>query len=203
MSRFQRPLPLPKSPRSSFVQRSPIILMRRPYRSWRSPCRILKSTGKCSWNFRWSLKMKSAGPAPRKGWRVGRQIALLTRSAIVSDGTRSATDRLCWDLPAPFLMSFANLPKRSCRPLAMTIANYAGIKPPGRNQHLLLSLLAIFRSPKTRCAGQSRLNGAKLLVDPRQRKRSEREGYGRARLFRKQHEPDPHGQPSLGFAMAS
>ena len=73
---------------------------------------------------------------------------------------------------------------------------------------ILLSLLAIFRSPKTRCAGQSRLNGAKLVVDPRQRKRSEREGYGRARLFRKQYEPDaihPHGQvpPLLGFAMAS
>jgi hypothetical protein len=36
---------------------------------------------------------------------------------------------LCWDLPAPFPMSFANLPKRSCRPLAMTFVNYAGIKP--------------------------------------------------------------------------
>src|SRR5262249_49152807 len=72
----------------------------------------------------------SAGPAPRKGWRVGRQIALLTRSAIVSDGMRSATDRLCWDLPAPFPTSFANLPRRSCRPLAMRFANYAGIKPP-------------------------------------------------------------------------
>src|SRR5215831_2160668 len=130
MHRFQRPLPLPKSPRNSFVRRCPIILMRRPYHSWRSPCRILKSTGKCSWNFRWSLKMKSAGPAPRKGWRVGRQIALLTRSAIVSDGMRSATDRLCWDLPAPFPTSFANLPRRSCRPLAMRFANYAGIKPP-------------------------------------------------------------------------
>jgi hypothetical protein len=44
-------------------------------------------------------------------------------------------------------------------------------------------------------------------VDPRQRKRSEREGYDRARLFRKQYEPDaihPHGHvPLLGFAMAS
>src|SRR5215813_10777558 len=37
------------------------------------PCRILRSTGKCSWNFRWGLKMKNAGPAPREGWRVGRQ----------------------------------------------------------------------------------------------------------------------------------
>jgi DNA polymerase IV len=39
---------------------------------------LLRSTGKCSWNFRWGLKMKSAGPAPREGWRVGRQTALLT-----------------------------------------------------------------------------------------------------------------------------
>src|SRR5215470_1291494 len=148
MSRFQRPLPLPKSPRSSFVQRSPIILKRRPYHSWRSPCRILKSTGKCSWNFRWSLKMKSAGPAPRKGWRVGRQIALLTRSAIVSDGTRSATDRLCGDLPAPFPMSFANLPKRSCRPLATTFANYAGIKPPRQKSASCCCYSRFFVVPK-------------------------------------------------------
>ena len=71
-------LPLPKLPRSSFVRRSPIVLTRRPYRCWRSQYRILRSTGKCSWNFRWGLKMKSAGPAPREGWRVGRQTTLLT-----------------------------------------------------------------------------------------------------------------------------
>src|SRR5262249_26252953 len=130
MRRFQRPPPLPKSPRGSFVRRSPITLTRKPYRCWRSPSRILRSTGKCSWNFRWGLKMKNGGPAQREGWRVGRQTALLTRSAIVSDGTRSATDQSYWDLPGPFPMSFANSPKRTCRPLAMRFQNYAGIKRP-------------------------------------------------------------------------
>src|SRR5262252_8756223 len=77
MSRFQRPLPLPKSPRSSFVQRSPIILMRRPYRFWRSPCHTLKSTGKCSWNFRWSLKDAKRRPGTKKGmarWTADRAV---------------------------------------------------------------------------------------------------------------------------------
>src|SRR5262249_52016830 len=67
MSRFQRPLPLPKSPRSSFVRRSPITLTRRPYRCSRSPFRILRSTGNCSWNFRLGLKMKSGRPGTKRG----------------------------------------------------------------------------------------------------------------------------------------
>jgi DNA polymerase-4 len=38
----------------------------------------LDTPGKCSWNFRWGLKMKNVGPAPREEWRVGRQTTLLT-----------------------------------------------------------------------------------------------------------------------------
>jgi DNA polymerase-4 len=42
-------------------------LTRRPSRSWQSPCRISRCTRDCSWTFRLGLKMKSAGPAPRRG----------------------------------------------------------------------------------------------------------------------------------------
>src|SRR6516165_3148176 len=77
MSRFQRPLPLPKSPRSSFVQRSPIILMRRPYRSWRSPCRILKSTGKVQLELPLELEDEKRRPGTKKGmarWTADRAV---------------------------------------------------------------------------------------------------------------------------------
>jgi hypothetical protein len=113
---FQRPLPLPKSLRNSFARRLPIIPKRRTCRCWRSPFRTLRNTGKYSWNFHLGLKMKSAGPAPRRGLRVGRQIAPSTRSVTVSDGTRSNTDQSCWDYPGPFRMSFASSPRRTFKP---------------------------------------------------------------------------------------
>ena len=58
--------------------------------------------------------MKDAGPAQREGWRVGQPIALLTGSAIVSDGTRSDTDRSYWDYPVrPDV--FCELAKKICK----------------------------------------------------------------------------------------
>jgi tetratricopeptide (TPR) repeat protein len=47
-------------------------LARRPSRSWRSPYRMSRSTGICSWNSRSDLKMRRAAPAPRRAWHVGR-----------------------------------------------------------------------------------------------------------------------------------
>ena len=38
----------------------------------------LRSTGNFSWNCRWGLRMKDAGPAQSEGWRVGRPTALST-----------------------------------------------------------------------------------------------------------------------------
>src|SRR5215471_12212835 len=161
MHRFQRPPPLPKSPRSSFLQRSPITLRRRPYRCWRSPCRILRSTGKYSWNFRWGLKMKNAGPAPREGWRVGRQTALLTRSAIVSDGTQSDTGQSCWALHSPFPMNFANSPKRTCRRLHPVISTIVMLRLFARRQRTSMS--AYFTNSLTPPTGLG------LLASPRGR----------------------------------
>src|SRR5215471_16872105 len=120
MRRFQPRPSLPKSPRSLFVWRSPITPTRGPYHCWRSLCRILSSTGNCSSNFHLDLKMKNAGQAPSEAWRVGRQTALLTGSAIVSGGTRSDTDQSCWDYPGPYPMSFASSPKRTFEPSQST-----------------------------------------------------------------------------------
>ena len=41
--------------------------MRKSSRSWRSLCRISKSTGTSSLNFRLDFKMNAAGPAPKIG----------------------------------------------------------------------------------------------------------------------------------------
>src|SRR5262249_189495 len=41
---------------------------------------------------------------------------------MVSDGTQSDTGQSCWALRGPFPMSFANSPKRTCRPLQPVIS---------------------------------------------------------------------------------
>ena len=38
---------------------------------WLSPCRILRSTRICSWNFHFGLKMSGADLALGGAWRVG------------------------------------------------------------------------------------------------------------------------------------
>src|SRR6516225_2965884 len=79
MCRFQRPLRLLKSPRSSFVQRSPITLRRRPYRCWRSPCRILRSTGKCL-ELPLGLEDEKRRPGTKRGmarWTADRAVDMI------------------------------------------------------------------------------------------------------------------------------
>jgi len=92
---------------------SRITLTRRLSRSWRSQCRISRSTGMFIWNSRLDLKMRRAAPAPRKAWRVGRPTALSIGSAIASDGMLSDMRRWRWRFPVPFPISFANSPKRT------------------------------------------------------------------------------------------
>jgi DNA polymerase-4 len=71
------------------------------------------------------LEDEKRRPGTKKGmarWTADRAVDMIRDRF---GWTRSATDQSCWDLPAPFPMSFANLPKRSCRPLAMTLRYYA------------------------------------------------------------------------------
>ena len=53
-------------------------LMRRLSRSWRFPCRSLRSCGTCSLNSRLGWKMRSAGRVLKEAWRVGWPTELLT-----------------------------------------------------------------------------------------------------------------------------
>ena len=113
MRRFRRPRSLLKSPSSSCAQCSRITLMRGRSHCWRSPCRILRSTRTCSWNFHLGLKMSGADLAPSRAWRVGWLTVPLTGSAIVSDGMLSDTGPSRWSSRDPFRTSFANWPKRT------------------------------------------------------------------------------------------
>ena len=80
MRRSQRPLPSPKLARSSFVQHSPITLMRNPYRCWQSPYLILRSTGNCSWSCRLGLEDEKRRPDARRGmarWTADRAVDMI------------------------------------------------------------------------------------------------------------------------------
>jgi impB/mucB/samB family C-terminal domain len=59
------------------------------------------------------LEDEGAGLAARKAWRVGRPIALSTRSAPASGGERWDMDRWPWDFSIPFRTSFECSPNRS------------------------------------------------------------------------------------------
>jgi hypothetical protein len=83
-------------------------------RFWRSLCRISKSTGISSWNFRLDFKMNLVAPAPKQAWHGGRPTVPSTKSAIASDGMPLGTARWCWASLVPFPTSFASLPKRTC-----------------------------------------------------------------------------------------
>src|SRR5215475_4700365 len=52
---------------------------------------------------------------------------------------QSDTDQLCWDLRGPFPMSFANSPKRTCRPLAMTSPPYLAFRAGNQSRNISLS----------------------------------------------------------------
>lgn len=66
-------------------------MMRTSSRSWRSPCRISKSAGIWSLNFRSDFTMTAAAPAARLAWHDGRLTVPSTRSAIASGGMRLDT----------------------------------------------------------------------------------------------------------------
>ena len=59
------------------------------------------------------LEDEKRRPGTKRGmarWTADRAVDM------IRDRLRSATDQSCWDLPAPFPMSFANSPKTTCRP---------------------------------------------------------------------------------------
>src|SRR6266699_1224221 len=80
MRRFQRPLPLPKSPRTLCVRRWPITLTRRPCHGWRAPCRIFRSAGNCQLEIPLGLEDDKRRPGTRRGmarWTADRAIDMI------------------------------------------------------------------------------------------------------------------------------
>src|ERR1700730_13058175 len=109
--------------------------MRRPSRSWRSLCRISKSTGIWSLNFRLDFKMNAVAPAPKSVWHDARPTVPSTRCALASDGTRLDTARWRWASLVPFPTSFASSPKRTydghpVRPRSVLMVQTRGTERP-------------------------------------------------------------------------
>ncbi len=123
MRRFRQPRSLPKSPKSWRALRWRSTLRRRSFRCWRPPCPTLRTILTCSSSCRLGWKVRSAVPAPKEGWRAGRQTAPLTRSAIGSDGRRSDTGQPRSDSRVTCSMSFANSPKRNLAPSAVAVGS--------------------------------------------------------------------------------
>src|SRR5215471_3275243 len=119
MRRFRRLRSSPKSPKNWCEPYWRNTLTRKLSHCRRSPCPTLRATSTCSWSCRLGLKVTSAVPAPKEGWRAGWQTALLTLFAIGSDGRRSDTGRSHWDFLVPFPTRFGNSQKRNFKIVAI------------------------------------------------------------------------------------